>query len=101
MRRLGAAPTPRLPSCESELGWAIDEFQGGLRRSGPYRPDGLETRLDYHPKGSGGVGRPHPSCPQGVDLLGALAEESRNEETNRRAIAIGTARGKTAAGLTA
>src|SRR5712664_3072844 len=44
MRRgLGAAPTPRLPSSESELGWAIDDFQRGLRRSGPYRPDGLET----------------------------------------------------------
>jgi hypothetical protein len=48
MRRgIGAAPTPRLPSSASELRWAIDEFQGGLRRSGPYRPDGLETRLDW------------------------------------------------------
>ena len=44
-RGLGAAPTPRLPSCESELRWAIDDFEDGLRRRGPYRPDGLETRL--------------------------------------------------------
>ena len=36
-RGLGARPTPRLPSSESELGWAIDEFQGGVRRSGPCR----------------------------------------------------------------
>ena len=69
-RGLGARPTPRLPSSESELGWAIDEFQGDLRRSGPSRPDGLETRHDCHPKGSGGVGRPHPSCPHWLDLLG-------------------------------
>jgi len=62
--RLGAALTPRLPSSASELRWAIDEFQGGLGRSGPYRPDGLETGLDCQPKGSGGVGIPHPSCPQ-------------------------------------
>src|SRR6267142_2599710 len=42
MRRgLGAAANPSLPSSASELRWAIDEFQGGLRRSGPYRPGGL------------------------------------------------------------
>ena len=63
-RGLGAAPTPRLPSSASELRCSIDEFRGGLRRSGPYRPDGPETGLDCQPKGSGGVGRPHPSCPQ-------------------------------------
>jgi MFS family permease len=32
-RAAGAARPPRLPSRESELRWAIDEFQGGLRRS--------------------------------------------------------------------
>src|SRR5881394_1210131 len=48
-----------LLSCESELGWAIDELQGGPRRGGPYRPRGFETRPDCQPKGSGGVARPH------------------------------------------
>jgi hypothetical protein len=32
----------------SELGWAIDSSRG--LPGGPYRPDGLETRLDCHPK---------------------------------------------------
>src|SRR5260370_7679076 len=70
----------RRPAASSELGWAIDEFQGDLRRSGPYRPDGLETRLDRHAKGAGGVARSPPSCPQSVDLLAPPAQASRTHD---------------------
>src|SRR5216683_6200336 len=52
------------PSTASKLPWAIDEFQGGLQRSGAYRPGGFEARPDCQPEGSGGVARPHASCPQ-------------------------------------
>src|SRR6202011_473421 len=74
--QVGAAPTSRLPSTASKLRWAIDELQGDLRRSGTCSPGGCETRPDCQPKGSRCVGRPHPSCPQRMDLLGTLAEES-------------------------
>src|SRR5690242_7866168 len=92
---------PRLPSSAAELRWAIDELQSGLGWCGPCPPGGLETHPDCQPKGSGGLGRPHPSCPQRVDLLGALAEEGRNQEPARRASAIRAARGKAPAVLLA
>src|SRR5215472_7578149 len=44
-----------------------------------------ETRPDRQPRRPGEVGRPHTSCPQRVDLLGALAEEGRNQESAHRA----------------
>src|SRR5438874_10331378 len=47
------------------------------------------------------MGRPHPSCTQRVALLGALAEESRNEEPPHRASAIRAAGGEAAAVLLA
>src|SRR5207253_11353523 len=72
--------TPRSAEA-AELAWAIDEFQG-FRRSRPYPPDGLEMRLDCHCKGSGGLGRPHASCPQTSGSAGCSGGRKQKRGAN-------------------